>query len=79
VLNGSSDSDITGRISNYLSSLGLTTDKYTVHLEHATSGNPTETVTVSVPYASIGLLGSYFGLSDKVLTSTSQMRKEGAQ
>jgi len=79
VLNGSSDSDITGRISNYLSSLGLTTDKYTVHLEHATTNNPTETVKVSVPYASIGLLGNYFGLSHKILTSTAQMRKEGAQ
>lgn len=78
VLEGSTDSEITNRIDEYLSGVGLSSGEYSVSIQHASLGDPTETVTVTVPYSSIAMLGEYFNRTHINLISTSRMRKEGA-
>jgi Flp pilus assembly protein TadG len=76
-LQGSTDGQITGTITSYLTGTGLAGADYTVTLTHATPGNPTETVVVTVPYRNVSLLGGFFGSTDWSLGSTCSMRKEG--
>jgi len=75
VLEGSTDTDIENRISQYMSLAGLNT--YTGNLIHSTSGNPTETVVINVPYSTISLLGGYFGPTNFDIKGKACMRKEG--
>ncbi len=77
VLEGSTDSDINTRISQYMNLVKL--NSYQVNIQHATSLDPTEIVTVSVPYSSVSLLGGYFGPTNFNLTGKACMRKEGSQ
>ncbi len=77
VLQGATDSQITGTITSYLSGTGLTTPDLTITLTHATQAVPTERVVVRVPYRSVSLLGGFFGSTDWSLGSTCSMRKEG--
>jgi Flp pilus assembly protein TadG len=77
VLEGSTDSDVTTRVSDYMTLVGL--KNYNVTLTHATSTDPTETVVITVPYSSVSLLGGYFGSTNFNLTSKACMRKEGAE
>lgn len=76
-LEGSTDADINSRISKYMTLVGLT--NYQVALQHATPTDPTETVTIKVPYGSVSLLGGYFGSTAYDLASKACMRKEGAE
>jgi len=75
-LPGSTDADINARIAQYLQPLGLTS-QVTINLTHATEEDPTETVHITVPYAAVTLIGSYFGSTDFNLGATCSMRKEG--
>jgi Flp pilus assembly protein TadG len=77
VLEGATDSDIQTRVSAYMNLVGLST--YTLTVTHATSGDPTETVKIAVPYARVSLLNGYFGGTNFNLTGKACMRKEGAQ
>ncbi len=77
VLEGSTDEDINARIDEYLQLIGLT--DYEVDIEHSTEDDPTETVTVRVPYEEVSLLGGYFGPTDFDLVGRASMRKEGAE
>jgi len=77
VLEGSTDEDITARINNYMEMVGI--QDYSVTITHSTPTDPTETVVVSVPYASVSLMGGYFGPSDFDLVGRAVMRKEGTQ
>ena len=54
---------------------GLST--YEVSMTHATLANPVETVTLSIPYNDVSLLGGFFGTHDYNLGGTCSMRKEG--
>jgi Flp pilus assembly protein TadG len=76
-LEGSTETDINTRISKYMTLVGLT--NYQVTLLHATPTDPTETVTIKVPYGSVSLLGGYFGPTNYDLASKACMRKEGAE
>jgi len=67
--------DVTTRVSELLDSVGLS--GYTISMTHVT---PTETVTVSVPYENVSLLGEItylFGTRPSALSGTCSMRKEG--
>ncbi|MGB0715672.1 MAG: TadE/TadG family type IV pilus assembly protein [Phycisphaerae bacterium] len=51
---------------------------YTLNMEHAIEGvSDTEVITVSVDYASISLVGGFFGTANYTLAGTCSMRKEG--
>jgi hypothetical protein len=47
---------------------------YSVVLTH---NSPIETVTISIPYDSVSLVGGFFGTHDYDLVGTCSMRKEG--
>lgn len=74
-LPGSEDEEIIARVANYLNPYGITTQ--TTDLTRATPENPVEVVHVTVPYADVTLLGSYFGSTSFNLGATCSMRKEG--
>jgi Flp pilus assembly protein TadG len=74
-LPGSTDSDIESRVASFLTPLGITT--YNVQITHATLSDAAETVHVTVPYADVTLIGSFFGSTDYDLGATCSMRKEG--
>ncbi|HOO16799.1 MAG TPA: DUF4320 family protein [Phycisphaerae bacterium] len=74
-LPGSTDADIRERVASFLNPLGVTT--YNVNITHATPSDATETVQVTVPYADVTLIGSFFGSTDYDLGATCSMRKEG--
>lgn len=76
VLEGSTETDIENRISQYMSLVGLT--NYQLEFQHASTGNPTEVVTIRVPYSTISLLGGYFGPTNFNIAGKACMRKEGA-
>ncbi len=63
------------RVSNVMQPTGLTT--YEVTMSHATAANPVETITVTVPYNDVSLMGGFFGTHDYDLGGTCSMRKEG--
>jgi Flp pilus assembly protein TadG len=73
-LPGSSNADIQARINEYLNPLSLNA---TTTLTRATVDNPTERVSVTVPYSQVSLLGGYFGSTNFNLGATCSMRKEG--
>jgi len=81
VLDGSTTSDVTTVVSNYLTSAnisGATTTVSPSPPSNATYGG-TVTVTISVPYSSVSWLPHNFWLGSKTLTATSAMRRESVQ
>lgn len=76
VLQSSTDPAITSRIQSVLQPTGVST--YQVTLAHATAANPVETVTVSVAYNDISLVGGFFGAINYNLTGSCTMQKEGS-
>ena len=81
VLDGTTNSDVTTVVSNYLTSAkitGATTTVTPTNPSNATYGG-TVTVTVSVPYSSVSWLPHNFWLGSKTLTATSVMRRESVQ
>ena len=67
--------NVTDRVADVMAPTGLTT--YEVSMTHATLANPVETVTLSIPYNDVSLLGGFFGTHDYNLGGTCSMRKEG--
>jgi len=62
------------RVASVMAPTGL---HYTLTMTHATTSNPIETVTVTVPYSSVSLMGNFFGPHDYDIGGTCSMRKEG--
>ena len=77
-LQGSTDAQINSAVTTYLGATGLKSVDYTITKHHATSSDPTEQVSVTVPYGKVSLLGGFFGSTSWSLGSTCTMRKEGA-
>lgn len=50
---------------------------YTTTMTHATAADPTEVVSVSIPYSNVSLVGGFFGTVSYDLTGNTSMRKEG--
>ncbi len=75
VLEGSTESDIENRISQYMTLVGLT--NYQTEYQHATTEDPTESVIIRVPYSAVSLLGGYFGPTNFNIAGKACMRKEG--
>lgn len=67
--------EVTNRVEDIMSTTGLSS--YSVIMTHATEGEPTESITVSIPYADVSLLGNFFGPRQGNLTGRCSMRKEG--
>lgn len=67
--------DVTQRVDDIMAPTGL--DSYSVVMNHWTPQDPTEEVTVRIPYADVSLLGNFFGERTGYLVGTCSMRKEG--
>lgn len=67
--------NVIDRVSAVMSPTGLST--YTVTMTHATTGNPVESVVISIPYNDVSLMGGFFGTHSYNLAGTCVMRKEG--
>ena len=63
------------RIADLMQPTRLTT--YTVTMTHATATDPVETVSVTIPYNDVSLLGGFFGTHSYDLKGSCSMRKEG--
>ncbi len=68
-------SEVTNRVDGIMSTTGLT--GYTTTMAHWTTGDPTESVTVSIPFAEVSLMGNFFGQRTGNLVGTCSMHKEG--
>jgi Flp pilus assembly protein TadG len=66
---------VTAAVSNVMTPAHIS--GYSVTMTHATVAAPTETVTVSIPYNQVSLLGGFFGAHDYNLQGYCAMRKEG--
>ena len=62
------------RISEFLTNLGVSGYSYTLTEDPATE---TETVSITVPYSEVTLVGDWFHLEDFNLGASCSMRKEG--
>lgn len=67
--------NVTSRIAEVMGPTGLTS--YSVTMTHAATGNPVETVEVSIPYNKVSLMGGFFGTHSYDLAGSCSMRKEG--
>ncbi|MCO6438330.1 MAG: pilus assembly protein [Phycisphaerae bacterium] len=74
-LQTSTDAGIMARVDEALSPTGL--NGYSVSLTHATQADPVETVSISIPYSDVSLVGGFFGTYNYNLTAVCSMRKEG--
>lgn len=67
--------NVTQRVNDVMQPTGLTS--FTITMTHATPSDPSESVTVSIPYADVSLVGGFFGTHSYDLTGKCTMRKEG--
>ena len=67
--------NVTARVADVMSPTGLTT--YSITMTHATEANPVEKVVISIPYADVSLMGSFFGSTNSDIAGSCSMRKEG--
>lgn len=68
-------SNVTARVDDVMA--GAHISGYTTTMTHATVADPTETVSVSIPYSAVSLVGGFFGTISYDLTGNCSMRKEG--
>ena len=79
VLPGSTDTDIRNRFNTAVAPTGLSITSAMLTLTHATTGNPVETVSVTIPRSQVSLLGNISlipGLTSGNIKASSSMRKE---
>ncbi len=75
ILQTSTAAGVTARITEAMDPTGLA--GYTVSRTVATNSNPVETVSLSVPYSEVSLVGGFFGFANFDLNGSCSMRKEG--
>jgi len=67
--------NVIDRVADVMGPTGIST--YQIQMTHATPGDPVETVSLSVPYADVSLIGAFFNHGSGDLTGSCSMRKEG--
>lgn len=67
--------DVITRVADVMTPTGVST--YQLQMTHATAGDPTESVVLSVPFADVSLLGAFFNHGSGDLVGSCTMRKEG--
>jgi Flp pilus assembly protein TadG len=67
--------NVVARVNDIMASANLS--GYSITMTHATNADPVETVSVSIPYSQVSLVGGFFGTANYDLTGTCSMRKEG--
>ena len=72
-LPGATEQEVADRIADSLTPLGITTQSYTLESDPVSQA---ETVTVTVPYSDVTLVGDWFGTTSFDLGATCSMRKE---
>ncbi len=68
--------NVDARVDAVMAPTGLGRPTYQVTMTHATPGDPTETIVVSVPYDDISLVGGFFGIANYSMQGSCSMRKE---
>ena len=63
------------RVADVMAPTGLT--GYSVSMTHATVADPVETITVTIPYIEVSLMGGFFGTHAYDLGGSCSMCKEG--
>ena len=76
ILQTSTVNDVTNRVAQVMAPTGLTT--YAITMTNATAPDWVETVTLTIPYEDVSLLGGFLGTHATTLGGSSSMRKEGA-
>ena len=81
VIDGSTLGDVETRVNSILNPLGITPTSFTVSCTGATTWNQAPmgtpvTVSLSVPYTQVSLLGSPFFLKDAVISGTATLSSE---
>ena len=76
ILQTSAPGDVYARVDEVMGAAGLVCHS-TDYTQAVPGVDPTETVVVAIPYASVSLLGEFFGGRDGDLTGVCSMRKEG--
>jgi len=66
---------VLSRVTEVMGPTGLSS--YEVTMTHATAGDPTETVEITIPYNDVSLMGGFFGTHSYDLGGNCSMRKEG--
>jgi len=80
VLQGATDTEIYDRMSFYMDKAGLGNTGWSWNSgDHTSEDGKTETITLSVPYSKISLLGGYFGSTNFNIAGRASMRKEGVE
>jgi hypothetical protein len=71
--------EVTTRVNQVMAPTGLTT--YTIEMSHATLDpcEPMETITITIPYNDVSLMGGFFGTHDYDIGGSAAMRKEGME
>src|SRR5688572_10831959 len=77
VLSGSTEADVRTRFDQAVAPTGLNITTGMWNLTRATTANPVETLTVTVPRAQVSLIGNFFGFTNGNITASCSMRKEG--
>ena len=67
--------EVIERVNQVMGPSGLST--YDISMTHASGSSALETVTITIPYADVSLMGGFFGPRDFDLGGTCSMRKEG--
>ena len=72
---GAPYTEVIQRVNQVMSPTGLTT--FGIGMTHADAASAIETVTITIPYADVSLMGGFFGPRNFDLGGTCSMRKEG--
>ena len=72
---GAPFTEVYTRVDEMMAVTGLT--GYTTTLTHWTDADPSESVTVTIPFADVSLMGNFFGVRTGNLEGSCSMRKEG--
>ena len=67
--------EVVGRVAEVMTPTGVST--YQLQMTHATAAAPTESITLSVPFSDVSLLGAFFNHGSGDLVGSCTMRKEG--
>jgi Flp pilus assembly protein TadG len=78
ILQGSTDTDVRTRFSQAMAPTGITVDTNMLTITRTTGENPVVTVSASMPYSRVSLVGNLLGLNlSKMVGSSCSMRAEG--
>jgi Flp pilus assembly protein TadG len=78
ILQGSTDTDVRTRFAQAMAPTGITVDEGMLSITRSAGANPVVTVSASMPYSRVSLVGNLLGLNlSKMVGASCSMRSEG--